>query len=248
MYTWHIFSITFLASFSAFMRNFSSFFRFSAEYSFRLFSFIIFSLIFLLDSFDVDDCSTAAAVVAAFLLLPNEMIKNGLRDDDDDVDDAGCGGVAALDVDFVLDDAVAIVAADGFVLILFAVDVDFAAADAAAAAVAVVLADVAVAMLRAGFSVGDTNARVLTVGFDLIGATFAVIPNFETADEVLVDMAVLLLPNSGTVSRDDVDDADFDFCEVYEANLIQRYVDGYVYNEWRELIANKTNKQTNKFT
>lgn len=208
-----IFSITFLASFSAFKRSFSSFFRFSAEYSFRLFSFIIFSLIFLLHSFDVDDCS-AAAVAAAFLLLPNEMIKNGLRDVDDDVDDADCGGGTVLDVGFVLDDADAIVAAAVVVLILFADDVDFAvAADAVAAAA---LADVP--MLIAGLSVGDTK-RVLTVGLDLIGATLAVIPNFETAEGVLVDIDVLpLLLNSGTVSRDDVDD--FDFCDVYEANLV----------------------------
>lgn len=211
----YIFSITFLASFSAFKRSFSSFFRFSAEYSFRLFSFIIFSLIFLLHSFDVDDCS-AAAVAAAFLLLPNEMIKNGLRDVDDDVDDAGWGGGTVLDVGFVFDEADAIVAADVVVLILFAVDVDFAAA-AVAVAAAAVLADVP--MLVAGLSVGDTNARVFTVGLDLIGATFAVIPNFETAEGVLVDIDVLLLLlNSGTVSRDDVDD--FDFCDVYEANLV----------------------------
>lgn len=31
---------------------------------------------------------------------------------------------------------------------------------------------------------------------------------------------VKVLLNRGTVSRDDVDDADFDFCDVYEANLI----------------------------
>lgn len=39
--------LTFLASFSAFNRNFSSFFRFSAEYSFFLFSSAIFSSILL---------------------------------------------------------------------------------------------------------------------------------------------------------------------------------------------------------
>lgn len=167
------------------------------------------------------------AVVAVFLLLPNEMMKNGLRDVDDDVDvdDAGCGGGTVLDVGFVFDEAAdAIAVADVDVLILFAVDVDFAAAADAAVAVAAVVDDAALAnvpMLIAGFSVGDTNARVFSVDFDLIGATFAVIPNFETADGVLVDIAeVLLLPNSGTVSRDDVDDADFDFCDVYEANLI----------------------------
>lgn len=68
-----------------------------------------------------------------------------------------------------------------------------------------------------GFSVGEANVRVL-VGFGLIGATFAVMPNFETADWELVD--VVVLPNNGTVSNDDVDDADFDFVDVYEANLI----------------------------
>lgn len=205
--------ITFRASFSAFMRSFSSFFRFSAEYSFRLFSFIIFSLIFLLYSFDVDDCSPAA-VVAAFLLLPNEMLKNGLRDADDvddTVDGGGCGTIFALDeVKVAAVDVVLVV----FNLIAVAVDFEAVAAIAAAA-----LLDVAVAMLSAGFSVGDTNARVLIVDFDLIGATFAVIPNFETADGVLVDIAEVL-PNSGTVSRDDVEDADFDFCDVYEANLV----------------------------
>lgn len=185
------------------MRSFSSFFRFSAEYSFRLFSFIIFSLIFLLHSFDDDDCSTAA-VVAVFLLF-----KKLNRDVDDDAADAGVGGGATvLDATFAFDEAVvAIVAAVVVVFILFPV-----------AAAVPVLAEVAVTILIAGFSVGDTNARVFIADLDLIGATFAVIPNFETADGVLVDI-VVLLPNSGTVSRDDVDDADFDFCDVYEANL-----------------------------
>lgn len=69
-----------------------------------------------------------------------------------------------------------------------------------------------------GFSVGEASARVL-VGFGLIGATFAVIPNFETADCVLVDVVLPL--SRGTVSSDDVDDADFDFVDVYDANLIK---------------------------
>lgn len=143
---------TFLASFSAFKRNFSSFFRFSAEYSFLLFSLTIFSLILLLHSFEVDDSSL---VFDVFLLLFSEMMKNGLRDVDG-------GGVISF-----------------------------------------------------GFSVGEANARVFA-GFGLIGATFAVMPNFETADCELLDVVVLLLLNRGTVSSD----AGFVFCDVYEANLI----------------------------
>lgn len=145
---------TFLASFSAFKRNFSSFFRFSAEYSFLLFSLTIFSLILLLHSFEVDDSSL---VFDVFLLLFSEMMKNGLRDVD-----GGGGGVISF-----------------------------------------------------GFSVGEANARVFA-GFGLIGATFAVMPNFETADCELLDVVVLLLLNRGTVSSD----AGFVFCDVYEANLI----------------------------
>lgn len=97
-----------------------------------------------------------------------------------------------------------------------------AAADAVAAVAAAfdlaavdVVNDASVGIiLFVGSSVGEVIARVV-VGFGLIGATFAVIPNFETADRVLVDV-VVLLPNRGTVSRDDV----VDFCDVYEANLI----------------------------
>lgn len=140
---------TFLASFSAFKRSFSSFFRFSAEYSFRLFSLTIFSLILLAESLDVD-CS----VLAALLPFVKEMMKNGLRD------------------------------VDGVVWF--------------------------------GFSVGEAITRVLG-GFGLIGATLAVMPNFDTVDCVVgVDVAAA---SRGTVSRDDVDDADLDFCDVYEANL-----------------------------
>lgn len=209
---------TFRASFSAFKRSFSSFFRFSAEYSFRLFSFIIFSLIFLLHSFDVDDFS-AAAVLAAFLFLPNEMTVKNVRDD---VDDAGGDGATVLDdVIFALDEVVAAVTGD--LILLFAIVVGLAAAvvddDAATDVFPICFADVGVTMLIGGFSVGDTNARVVTADFDLIGATFAVIPNFETVDGVFVDIDALLSNSSGTVSRDDVDDADFDFCDVYEANL-----------------------------
>lgn len=211
---------TFLASFSAFKRNFSSFFRFSAEYSFRLFSFIIFSLIFLLHSFDVE------AVLAALLLLPSEMTVKKDRDVDDDVDDAAAGdGVIVFDVGFALDEVDAAAAADiGVFCLLFAVvAVCFATAvdddDFGTFAGANCLADVELAMRIGGLSVGDTNARVLSADFDLIGATFAVIPNFETADGVLVDIGAALPNSNGTVSRDDVDDADFDFCDVYEANL-----------------------------
>lgn len=55
------------------------------------------------------------------------------------------------------------------------------------------------------------------IGF-LIGATLAVMPNFETGDCELdeTDVGTELL-NNGTVSNDD--DVDFDFCAVYEANL-----------------------------
>lgn len=65
------------------------------------------------------------------------------------------------------------------------------------------------------FSVDEANVRVV-IGFGLIGATFAVMPNFETADWELTD---IFAPNSGTVSSDDDDEIDFDFCDVYDANL-----------------------------
>lgn len=123
------------------------------------------------------------------------MMKNGLRDVDVD------GGVVRA----------------AFVVVAIAVAA-VVAFDLAALTVAVIGAAAIGIMLVVGFSVGEANARVV-VGFGLIGATFAVIPNFETADWVLVDVVKVLL-NRGTVSRDDVDDADFDFCDVYEANLI----------------------------
>lgn len=149
---------------------------------------------------DVDWSTTfAPAVVDEFLLLLNEMMKNGLRDVD----------VDGVDVGFVCF-VVAFAVADVFAAVAAAAAVDFAVAVDAVFAVTVVI--------LVGFSVGDANARVL-VDFDLIGATFAVIPNFETAEWLLDDDAGGLLSNNGTVSRDDVDDADFDFCDVYEANL-----------------------------
>lgn len=181
--------ITFLASFSAFKRNFSSFFRFSAEYSFLLFSFTIFSLILLLHSFE----AACSLVFDVFLLLFSEMMKNGLRDVD--------GGV-----------------------------------------------------VRFGFSVGEANARVVVGGFvGLIGATFAVMPNFETADCELVVVAVVavVVPlNRGTVSSDDDDDADFDFCDVYEANLIfariQNTFNMICIHKYIIIVINNNHKQWNK--
>lgn len=62
--------------------------------------------------------------------------------------------------------------------------------------------------------------RVFEV-FDLIGATFAVIPGFETVD-CDCEFECIVLSRRGTVSSDD--ETDFVFCAVYDANLICRKI------------------------
>lgn len=144
---------TFLASFSAFCRSFSSFFRRSAELSFFLFSAAILS-------------SAAVLLIALFVfvfVVPFPPAKYELCD------------------------------VDGMLL-------------AAAAA------------SDACFPLGVARCVFGVIGF-LIGATLAVMPNFDTVDGCELDDTGAALLSNGTVSSDDVDDADFDFCAVYEANL-----------------------------
>lgn len=147
----------------------------------------------MLHSFDADDDKDIdCSVFAAVFLVPLLLFSDMMKN-----------GLRDVDVDDDDDDVGGAVADDGFAVV---------------AGFFIVVVVVVVVML--GFlSVGEANARVLVGFVALIGATFAVMPNFETADcELLVD--VVWLPNSGTVSSDCVDDADFDFCDVYDANLI----------------------------
>lgn len=85
--------LTFLASFSAFNRSFSSFFRFSAENSFFLFSSVILSSILLATvSAFVFDCPPIN--VLRFPHLPSGNMKK-LRD----VDGVGATGFSTINND-----------------------------------------------------------------------------------------------------------------------------------------------------